>query len=111
MISEELKIDLLNTAYFLQEANNDIEVYLPPDDSGSWGDDAEDLLNSRDEIEARFDALIDEIQAQAIEEAIRYASDKVRNVIPHLAGDADLVSSENLKSYANQLRQSAEGEE
>ena len=110
-MNNPLEISLMDAAYRLYEANYDIEAYLPPDDSDSWGDNASDLLTGRDDAQKEFDDLINEIKAQAIEDAIRYASDKVREKIPRLKGDADLVSSELLKSYASLLRQSAEAEE
>lgn len=102
VMNDELEISLLNAAYHLCEANNDIEAYLPPDDSDSWGDNADILLKARDEQQSYFNSLLCEIKAQAIEEAVQAAKGR------------DICEDEvlyRLNAYARQLRQSAEGEE
>lgn len=70
----ELETRLLNVAYQLHETNNDIEAYLQPDDSASWGDNASDLLRIRDELESEFNQLVSGIKAQAIEEFLQHWS-------------------------------------
>jgi hypothetical protein len=66
----EIEIQLANAARNWLDAYSDVEAYLPPDDSASWGDNAGDLIQERDESEQSFLNLVEKIKRDAVIEAI-----------------------------------------
>lgn len=56
----ELELRIAYTGKYWLEAMSDVECYLPPDDSDSWGDNTGELLEREKLAEQEFLQLLEE---------------------------------------------------